>query len=228
MTVRGDKVGGTENQQALREREIARYDQAYFSTHYWAEDIGKKGGGNRGLSYSDPLHIQRFAFLADRLVSGFEFKTCLDAGCGMGGMMNELIGRGKVAAGCDASPTAILSCQERGLRVKQARLDNLPYPSNSFDLVFCSDVLEHLLVFDIHNAATELVRVARQFLVLTINLDNPYEFHPTILSRSTWMSLFLSIPNVAHLSQVERDIQENSDDRHPEYEWFCFSLGGVH
>jgi ubiquinone/menaquinone biosynthesis C-methylase UbiE len=43
----------------------------------------------------------------------------------------------------------------------------LPYPDNSFDVVACISVLEHLSASDREVAAAELVRVARHALILT-------------------------------------------------------------
>lgn len=212
---------GEEAQARLRKCELAKYDETYFLRDYWAEDLGE-GPGNRGLTYHDPNHTERFSLFADLLKEHFDFKSCLDAGCGLGGLVSALLHRGINAQGCEVASYAVANCQQHGLDVERASLTQLPYGDKQFDLVVCSDVLEHLIVFDICDAARELTRVTRQDLVLTINLDNPYKYHPTILSRETWRTVFLRSGKLAHDARIEQVLHDATRVRRPEYEWFCF------
>lgn len=87
--------------------------------------------------------------------------SVLDAGCGIGGLSKELRRRGIFVTGCDKNQDAI----ERAVR--QGRIDEsgtadvcaLPYHDNTFDLVICSEVLEH--VPDDRQALRELLRVSK-------------------------------------------------------------------
>ena len=68
----------------------------------------------------------------------------LDVGCGTGANLKMLAAYGQ-AEGVDISPQAVDFCRDRGLNsVKLGAIEQLPYESNSFDLVTALDVVEHL------------------------------------------------------------------------------------
>lgn len=84
----------------------------------------------------------------------------LDVGCGTGGNFPFLEAYGSVE-GCDYSEEAIRYCRMRGGHpVKEASIYELPYEDNSFDLVTCLDVIEHLR-FDLP-AFVEMRRVLKE------------------------------------------------------------------
>ncbi|HZB77248.1 MAG TPA: class I SAM-dependent methyltransferase [Solirubrobacteraceae bacterium] len=92
----------------------------------------------------------------------------LDAGCGTGANLREYERLGEVT-GVDPFPEAIELCRERGLdNVVQARAEKLPFEPGSFELLFATDVIEHL--DDDIVALRELRRVAAggARLVLTV------------------------------------------------------------
>ena len=83
----------------------------------------------------------------------------LDAGCGSGYAFRRLSAHGEVAA-VDANPAAVRFARTRGyVAVEEASIEELPFAEESFDLVSCLDVLEH--VADDARAAAELRRVTR-------------------------------------------------------------------
>jgi SAM-dependent methyltransferase len=90
-----------------------------------------------------------------RLPSGARI---LDAGCGSGSNMPVLEAYGDVA-GVDGSPLAVAAAVDRGRNVVLGRVERLPHPGESFDLVTCLDVLEHTL--DDRAVLAELRRVTR-------------------------------------------------------------------
>lgn len=68
----------------------------------------------------------------------------LDAGCGTGGNLQALQQHPRVQ-GFDYAAAAIHFCRERGLRnVTQASILAIPFPDNTFDLVYSADVLNAL------------------------------------------------------------------------------------
>ncbi|HEU0023810.1 MAG TPA: class I SAM-dependent methyltransferase, partial [Thermoleophilaceae bacterium] len=84
-------------------------------------------------------------------------RRVLDAGCGTGRNLQDyrLLGP---AAGIDPSASAVEFCHGRGLTdVRQAGVEALPFDDAAFDLVFATDVLEH--VDDDRAALHELRRV---------------------------------------------------------------------
>jgi SAM-dependent methyltransferase len=66
----------------------------------------------------------------------------LDAGCGSGRTMEELIAYGEVH-GIELDPQAAAVARDRGFDVKIGRLEELPWESGAFDLITCLDVIEH-------------------------------------------------------------------------------------
>ena len=50
----------------------------------------------------------------------------------------------------------------------------LPFPANSFDLVVCSEVLEHL--DDVRQAVSELTRVSARHVLISVPLEPYFQF----------------------------------------------------
>jgi len=210
----------------LREQERQKYDNSYFSEHYWREDL-EGHTGNRGLSYDDPEHRERFSYLYELLVEQNNPKQLLDAGCGPGYLLEHALLDGISARGVDCSASAREQFLARtkgnwATAFHIGSICSMPFPDRSFDLLLCLDVLEHLIVFDIFVAANELSRLASKDLICSINLDNPYFFHPTIISRESWTALFESTgfvrQNMARTDALNRAARR----RYSEYDFFVF------
>jgi SAM-dependent methyltransferase len=83
----------------------------------------------------------------------------LDAGCGSGRTMQELVAYGTVS-GVELSDVAAEVARARGVgEVVIGRLEELPWPPEQFDLITCLDVLEHTP--DDRVTLAELRRVSR-------------------------------------------------------------------
>jgi SAM-dependent methyltransferase len=109
-------------------------------THWWFE-------GRRAVIWA----------LLDRADVGRGLRI-LDAGCGTGRNLGEFASLGEVR-GVDSSPEAIEFCHRRGVPgASEGRLESLPFDDDSFDLIFATDVLEHLE--DDRMVMRELRRVA--------------------------------------------------------------------
>ena len=74
-----------------------------------------------------------------------------------------------------------------GITFIQTEKDRLPFKDQSFDIVFCSAVLEHVGDRD-HQCCfiQELLRVSRKFFIITPNRQFPVEFH-TFLPVIHWL-----------------------------------------
>lgn len=128
----------------------------------------------------------------DKICKNFSFKTVLDGGCGSGKVVSEFIKRGYIAKGIELSEWVVLnkaeSLYKKGI-IQIGSLDNLPYEDNSFDLVFSSDVLEHVREEAVEKVISELVRVCKKYIFLSISLrpssqNNAY--HVTLKPRNWW------------------------------------------
>lgn len=103
-------------------------------------------------------------------------KAALEVGCGGGILTEEICKMGFATTGIDPSDSSIHTASNHaragGLDIKYEKGtgENLPYAGQSFDCVFCNDVLEH--VQDLPKVISEISRVLKPrgiFLYDTIN-----------------------------------------------------------
>jgi SAM-dependent methyltransferase len=105
--------------------------------------------------------LDRLALPADPVV--------LDAGCGSGRTLLELVAYGTAVSGIELNEQAAEVARSRGLGdVRVGRLEQLPWPEQSFDLITCLDVIEHTP--DDRATLNELWRVSRPggWLLVTV------------------------------------------------------------
>ena len=98
----------------------------------------------------------------------------LDLGCGRGGVV-ELFWRDvDLAAGLDPDPASLTEHRSQAMPVVLGRGENIPFVDESFDLIVCLWVLEHLA--DPVATLSEVRRVLRRgghFVFVTPNMRNP-------------------------------------------------------
>lgn len=122
---------------------------------------------------SDPsrkFFVKRFN---DTLVSTLKTlnpTTILDAGCGEGFTLNRLYEEsvGKTLEGVDFSKEAIQLGKKHFpfLKLKEGNIYKLPYKTNEFDIVLCTEVLEHLE--DPEKAVEEVLRASKKHVVFSV------------------------------------------------------------
>ncbi len=98
----------------------------------------------------------------------------MDLGCGRGGVV-ELFWRDvKLAAGLDPDIPSLAEHRAPGMPVVTGRGEHLPFADESFDLVVCLWVLEHLRSPDaVFGEVRRVLRPGGHFVFLTPNLRNP-------------------------------------------------------
>ena len=159
---------------------IKKYDTVF-------KDVGYRSlKGSQGMFY------------LDKLCSTLKFKSVLDVGCGPGWSVIEFLKRGKEARGVE--PCKYLFGQElrvpAGLGiVKEGAITSIPFPADSFDMVFCTDVLEHLVESEVNKALSELVRVSKKYIFCSICSTEAVMFpdmklHQTVKPREWWEKQF--------------------------------------
>ena len=98
----------------------------------------------------------------------------LDLGCGRGGVLERLHGRAGLVVGLDPDWRSLVEHRTGALALSEGVAERLPYADDSFDLVCCSWVLEHLPAPE--RAFSEVARVLRgggRFVFLTPNMHHP-------------------------------------------------------
>ena len=147
--------------------------------------------------YLNPNPVQRYLLRRFHgqialLVEAVGAERMLDAGCGEGFVVSYLLQRsdGLTITGIDFSLQAIemarqmvppvLSAVEGGVLFDVGDLREMPYDDDSFDLVMCLEVLEHLP--DPHRGLRELRRVTSAHCLVSV----PHEpfFRATNFLRS--------------------------------------------
>lgn len=130
------------------------------------------------------LFFKRFEDDLISLVSPLAPKKILDAGCGEGFTLSRFyeLKIGESLEGIDYSPEAIAIGKKvhPHLNIKRGDIYNLIYENNSFDLVTCMEVLEHLE--DPVKGLKEVERVSSKYVLLTV----PNEPWFTIFNYTRW------------------------------------------
>ena len=114
--------------------------------------------------------IENFYQTLLQIISDLKPKTILDAGCGEGFTLARLKNNriGERLEGIEYSLEAISLGKKMypSISIKQGDIYALPYNDNSFDLVICSEVLEHLEHPE--KALTEVIRVSKKYCLLSV------------------------------------------------------------
>lgn len=120
----------------------------------------------------DPTVDRKFRRICELVREQLPCEAFLDAGCGDGRYLAALDAElPPRRAGVDISERILETARSRvEADFRQANLESLPFEAGSFDVVLCSQVIEH--VPDAGAAAAELARVLRPGGALVISTDN--------------------------------------------------------
>ncbi len=116
------------------------------------------------------LLIKNFYSQFISLIKPLKPESVLDAGCGEGFSLNKLRENniGKKLEGIENSKTAIDISKKINskLNIKLGSVYSLPYKDNSFDLVICTEVLEHL--DNPERGLSQVMRVSKKYIIFSV------------------------------------------------------------
>tara|TARA_Y100000034_G_C6718469_1_gene317731 strand:- start:107 stop:634 length:528 start_codon:yes stop_codon:yes gene_type:complete len=101
----------------------------------------------------------------------YHFDTVLDVGCAQGHLVEHFRNRGKDSRGIDVSTIAVKRAKKLGRDCSWGSVTDIPFGDKSFDLVYCTDVMEHLRPEDVSTAIDELYRVTKKFLAISVSTN---------------------------------------------------------
>jgi len=114
-----------------------------------------------------------------------ENPAVLDIGCATGALLSHLRGRGWRVTGVEISPSAVYAQKERSLDVKNIPLEECNFPSESFDVIHASHLIEHLN--DPKSFLLECSRIIKKDGTIFITTPNIAGFQARLFG-SAWRS----------------------------------------
>lgn len=116
------------------------------------------------------LFLDNFLNTVVKTIRPLNIDSVLDVGCGegftLGRLSKEKIGKEFEGIEYDEGAIELSRKLYPRLSIRKGDIYDLPYKNNSFDLVVCTEVLEHLE--NPKKAYRELVRVSRKYILLSV------------------------------------------------------------
>jgi 2-polyprenyl-3-methyl-5-hydroxy-6-metoxy-1,4-benzoquinol methylase len=132
-------------------------------------------------------------------IKKLKISSIFDAGCGEGFTLEFLRkqGIGKTYEGIDFLKTAIEIGRKVHPKIKlaQANIYDLPYKTNTFDVIMCTEVLEHLE--KPQEAVKELFRVSKKYVLVSVP-NEPIFMGSNFLRGKNWSRFGNDIEHINH------------------------------
>jgi SAM-dependent methyltransferase len=160
------------------------YKLKYLYDQFYDHDLGNQQRG-RGLW----KHV----------IENHKFTKGLDVGCGRANGVQYAREHGYDVWGTDISSAAVKCWKERKVEkfCKVASADKLPFKTNSFDFVLCSEVMEHIPEENTVPTLKEILRVGSDKFLFTIALTpekipvaNIVQSHINLHNPNWWVAKF--------------------------------------
>ena len=200
-------------------------------------------------SGANVCHSCRFL---DGIKKRYKFKTLLDAGCGTAVMVRKLRQSGVDARGIEAASLPLKEYASDLLAngtVFSTPMQEIPFKSESFDMITPVEVFEHIPEADIDRSINELSRVAKPganaFITVgqstsrfdtadgrkksaVAQISTKFKFHETVKPRQWWLDTFCAhgwfADDDAYMHMVKTS-NEGGLSRPPPRGWFSLTKG---
>lgn len=178
---------------------------------------------------------RKFEGVWELLNAALPCERFLDAGCGDGRHLVAVGGRAGRLTGLDISERILATAREaleaEGLEadLRQGNLEALPFPDADFDVVLCTQVIEHLLAPE--RGVTELARVLRPGGRLVLTTDNSRTLSRVLNAPRTGLVLLIrrrkpafEFPHASFTIREVIDLVESAGLQPERVETFRFHL----
>jgi len=172
---------------APEKRATDLYDESYYEAYGPRDEAGKllSPPYRRG----EPHWQEFFGAIAEKIIEQIRPQTVLDAGCAIGFLIEELRERGVDARGVDVSAWAIEQVPDTlraycrvGLLTEELDRD--------YDLIVCTEVLEHMPGHEAEAAVANLCRHSDTILFSSSPDDFEEPTHLNVQPSDYWIGLF--------------------------------------
>jgi cytidyltransferase-like protein len=162
---------GVEN--SLESYEDFVLQQAEPGAEKFSEEYFTDSWRDQGNSYQIEVRRKIEARNPSLIKEVFAPQRVLDMGCGPGALMYLLHEIGIEADGVDFSATSKeIAPQEVKDHIRLGSITDIDLPNDSYDLVICREVFEHMPVIKVQKAVENLCRISSRFVYVTTR------FHP--------------------------------------------------
>jgi len=156
------------------------------STDFWKDwwnEYGKSSSKNSEVDRGTKLRIDKLEEMSDRqfleAIDPQPTDRVLDVGCGTGVNFGKISDRVAEITGIDLSEEMIKRAERRvasdvipNVRLLIGNVTHLEFPTNTFDKVICTSVLQYLNDDECETALKEMVRVSKNGAIIVIHLKN--------------------------------------------------------
>ena len=146
------------------------------------------------INYVSPgIHIKQYLPTCLKYIKPEE--KWLDVGCGSGNELKAVIKNKIEVHGMDIVDKSVRKAKSNGIEcIKNSAADPYPYTAKYFDIVTCTDVLEHLTETDARKAVKQIYRVLKDnrhaLLAPALSPDRTGYLHLTVKDKQWWIKLF--------------------------------------
>ncbi len=150
---------------------------------------------NRPIARAYFNYPRRATNLVD-MIERFAPTRVLEFGSGLGHVLREARRRGILMVGTETSDYAVSHSLCPGAIVKIGEIPkcNLPFPNEAFDLVFSTEVMEHVPEACTLPVLRELHRICSHRALMTINtFDRDEPGHINVHPRQWWLKAFVEV-----------------------------------